>query len=59
VIAKMDATANYVDPSYQVQGFPTIKFFPAGEKKDILTYEGTRTFEDIVEFVNANRNSKK
>jgi len=58
VIAKIDATANYVDPAYEVKGFPSIRFFPAGDKSDILNYEGTRTFDDLVEFVKASRNSK-
>jgi len=58
VIAKMDATANYVNPAFGVRGFPSILFFPAGDKSDVLTYEGTRTFDDLVEFVNENRNSK-
>jgi len=58
VIAKMDATANYVNSAYGVRGFPSILFFPAGDKSDVLTYEGTRTFDDLVEFVNENRNSK-
>jgi len=58
VIAKMDATANYVDPSYGVRGFPSIIFFPAGDKSDLIKYEGTRTFDDLLEFVNSNRNSK-
>ena len=56
VIAKIDATANYIDPAFKVEGFPTIKFFPAGDKTDFLSYEGTRTLDDIIEFVNANLN---
>jgi protein disulfide isomerase family A protein 3 len=60
VIAKMDATSNYLDPIYAIKGFPTIKFFPAGEKRnrDIMTYEGARTYDAIVDYVKANRNSK-
>eukprot|EP00009_Paramoeba_aestuarina_P000350 CAMPEP_0201513850 /NCGR_PEP_ID=MMETSP0161_2-20130828/5813_1 /ASSEMBLY_ACC=CAM_ASM_000251 /TAXON_ID=180227 /ORGANISM="Neoparamoeba aestuarina, Strain SoJaBio B1-5/56/2" /LENGTH=452 /DNA_ID=CAMNT_0047910223 /DNA_START=97 /DNA_END=1455 /DNA_ORIENTATION=+ len=58
VISKMDATANYVDPLLSVQGFPTIKFFPAGAKNDVVSYEGDRTLEDLIEFVNTNRNSQ-
>jgi protein disulfide-isomerase A1 len=58
VIAKMDGTANFVDASLDIKGFPTLKFFPAGDKVDILTYEGTRTLDDLVEFVTSNRNTK-
>lgn len=32
IIAKMDATANEVE-SFTVEGFPTLKYFPAGGKK--------------------------
>ena len=38
VIAKMDATANFVDPAYGIQGFPTLKFFPSGSN-DVLEYQ--------------------
>jgi protein disulfide isomerase len=58
VIAKIDATANFVNPAFGVRGFPSIIFFPAGDKSDPIKYEGTRTFDDLLEFVNANRNSK-
>merc|ERR1739848_512826 len=49
VIAKSDATANeFAD--VEVQGFPTLKFFPAGERK-IEDYSGGRTLEDFVKFL--------
>jgi protein disulfide-isomerase A1 len=57
IIAKMDATANYVNPALGIQGFPTLKFFPS-ESNDVVDYEGDRTLEDIVEFVSSNRNSQ-
>jgi protein disulfide isomerase family A protein 3 len=56
VIAKIDGTANYIDDAYKVEGFPTIKFFPAGDKSDVLPYEGTRTLDDLIEFVTTNSN---
>lgn len=49
VIAKVDATAN--DVPDEIQGFPTIKLFPAGDKKNPVTYEGARTVEDLVKFI--------
>jgi len=49
VIAKIDSTAND-NPSVAVQGFPTLYFFPAGDKTPI-EYEGDRTFESLVSFV--------
>jgi protein disulfide-isomerase A1 len=48
----MDATANDVPPSvgFQVSGFPTIKFKPAGTG-DFIDYEGDRSLESLIEFV--------
>jgi protein disulfide-isomerase A1 len=51
VIAKIDASANDVDPSYGVRGFPTLKFFPANNKKSPIGYEGDRSLEDMERFV--------
>jgi len=50
VIAKMDSTANEV-AAVQIQGFPTLKFFPAGSD-EIIDYNGGRTLDALVEFVN-------
>lgn len=41
IIAKMDATANEVE-SIVIQGFPTIKYFPAGGK-EVHTHIHTNT----------------
>merc|ERR1712088_601169 len=50
VIAMSDATANeFAD--VEVQGFPTIKFFPAGEGAEMQDYNGGRTLEDFVKFL--------
>ena len=51
-IAKVDATAN--DVPDEVQGFPTIKLFPAGSKSEPLTYSGSRTIEDLAAFIKEN-----
>lgn len=51
-IAKIDATAN--DVPDEIQGFPTIKLFPAGGKAEPLTYSGSRTIEDLAAFVKEN-----
>lgn len=48
-IAKVDATAN--DVPDEIQGFPTIKLFPAGGKEEPITYSGSRTIEDLAEFI--------
>ena len=51
-IAKVDATAN--DVPDEIQGFPTIKLFPAGGKEEPITYSGSRTMEDLAEFIKEN-----
>jgi protein disulfide-isomerase A1 len=52
VIAKVDATAN--DVPDDIQGFPTIKLYPAGDKEAAVTYSGSRTVEDLIEFIKEN-----
>uniref|UniRef100_A0A8B9RJ15 protein disulfide-isomerase n=1 Tax=Astyanax mexicanus TaxID=7994 RepID=A0A8B9RJ15_ASTMX len=51
VIAKMDATANDVPLDYDVQGFPTIYFAPAGQKDQPRRYEGGREVSDFISFL--------
>jgi protein disulfide-isomerase A1 len=50
----MDATENDLPPSvpFRVSGFPTLKFKPAGSR-DFVDYEGDRSLESLVEFVEA------
>jgi protein disulfide-isomerase A1 len=55
-IAKVDATAN--DVPDEIQGFPTIKLFPAGAKTEPITYSGSRTIEDLAKFVAENGKHK-
>ncbi|KAL8947764.1 MAG: hypothetical protein Q9222_005985, partial [Ikaeria aurantiellina] len=52
VIAKVDATAN--DVPDEISGFPTIKLFPAGSKDSPITYSGSRTIEDLANFIKEN-----
>lgn len=56
VIAKVDATAN--DVPEKVQGFPTIKLFPAGKKSSPIDYSGSRTLEDMAAFIKDNGSHK-
>ena len=51
-VAKVDATAN--DVPDEIQGFPTIKLFPAGGKDEPITYSGSRSIEDLAEFIKEN-----
>lgn len=48
----MDATAN--DVPDEIQGFPTIKLFPAGSKDSPVDYSGSRTVEDLAQFIKEN-----
>jgi len=54
LIAKMDATENDLPPSvpFRVSGFPTLKFKTAGSR-DFVDYEGDRSLESLIEFVEA------
>jgi protein disulfide-isomerase A1 len=53
VIAKMDATANDPPPSYNVNGFPTIKFLRAGAEKAV-DYDGGRDAASFVKYLQEN-----
>lgn len=52
VVAKLDATAHGdVAAKFDVKGYPTIKWFPAGSTEG-EDYNGGRDAADIVEFIN-------
>ncbi|KAL2892948.1 Protein disulfide-isomerase [Bienertia sinuspersici] len=54
VIAKLDATANDLpDDTFDVKGYPTMYFRTASGK--IVSYDGDRTKEDMIEFIQKNR----
>lgn len=55
VIAKVDATEN--DTPAKIEGFPTIIFYPAGDKSNPLTFEGDRSVEAMSAFIKENRKS--
>lgn len=53
VIAKIDAdTERDIGTEFEISGFPTIKFFPKGDDKTPIAYEGARTEAGFVEFLN-------
>lgn len=56
-IAKLDHTANDV-PGLQLEGYPTMILYPAGDKKNPIRFEGERTFEGISEFIRDNGKNK-
>ncbi|KAH6637780.1 protein disulfide-isomerase [Boeremia exigua] len=55
-IAKVDATLN--DVPDEIQGFPTIKLFAAGKKDAPIDYSGSRTVEDLLQFIKENGSHK-
>merc|ERR1712097_225441 len=55
IIAKMDSTANEVE-SVSIQGFPTLKFFPA-DATEPMDYDGARDLDGFVTFLEANAKS--
>lgn len=50
VIAKSDATLNEFD-GVEVQGFPTLKYFPKGEDAAMMDYNGGRDLDSLIKFV--------
>ncbi|KAK4572791.1 hypothetical protein RGQ29_030994 [Quercus rubra] len=54
VIAKLDATANDIpSDTFDVKGYPTLYFKSANG--DLLQYDGDRTKEGIIEYIEKNR----
>ncbi|XVF36934.1 hypothetical protein REPUB_Repub19eG0101800 [Reevesia pubescens] len=54
LIAKLDATANDIaDENFDIKGYPTIYFRTANG--NVTPYEGDRTKEDIIDFIEKNR----
>lgn len=51
VIAKFDATANDVPPSFEVRGFPTLYWVPKGDKLNPVPYHGGREVKDFIKFI--------
>ena len=55
LITTLDATANEVE-GINIRGFPTLKFFKAGgDGRSEVDYEGDRTLEALMDFVEKNR----
>ncbi|GMM51434.1 protein disulfide isomerase [Starmerella bacillaris] len=49
VIAKLDHTENEVPD--KITGYPTIKLFPAGDKKNPITFESARDLKSFIKFI--------
>lgn len=52
IVAKVDATAN--DVPDEIQGFPTIKLYPAKAKDSPIEYSGSRSVDDLAKFIKEN-----
>lgn len=50
IVAKMDSTANEIE-TVKVHSFPTLKFFPAGDERKVIDYNGERTLEGFTKFL--------
>lgn len=50
MIAKMDSTANEY-PGLDVRGFPTLLFYKKGEKSSPKTYDGERTLDAMLQYL--------
>ncbi|XP_038633011.1 protein disulfide-isomerase [Scyliorhinus canicula] len=50
VIGKMDATANEIE-SVKIHSFPTLKYFPASTERSIIDFNGERTLESFIKFL--------
>jgi protein disulfide-isomerase A6 len=60
VVAKVDADKHReLGERYGVQGFPTIKFFPAGSDKKGEDYQRGRSVEDFIQFLNEKANAHR
>lgn len=53
IVAKMDSTVNEV-ASVSVQGFPTLKFYPAGSDRRVLDFNGGRELADLKKYLDEN-----
>jgi protein disulfide-isomerase A6 len=52
VIAKVDADAHReLGSRFDVKGFPTLKFFPNGNAEESEKYEGGRSEDDLISFI--------
>jgi protein disulfide-isomerase A6 len=55
IVANIDAVEfKDIAGKYDIKGYPTIKFFPKGENKTSIEYEGGRSEKDFIKFLNEN-----
>jgi len=49
---KIDATANFIPSEFEVRGYPSIFFVPAGKGNRPTKYDGNREMEDFESYIN-------
>lgn len=55
-IAKVDATVSRnLASKYGIKGYPTLIFFPKGNKDKTINYEGQRSAEDMSSWLNSQK----
>jgi len=57
-ISKIDATANYVPSQFEVRGFPSIFWVPAGKGTSPVKYDGEREMKDFEEYIKEHASKK-
>jgi len=57
-IAKIDATNNFVPSAFEVRGFPSIFWVPAGKGEKPEKYEGGREMDDFEKFIKKHASKK-
>jgi len=59
-VAKIDATANFIPDAFEVRGYPSIFFVPAGKGDKPSKYEGGRELNEFEDYLksHASKNSK-
>lgn len=57
MVAAMDATAHQVPAGFEVQGYPTVLFLPASNKKSPVAYEGPRDAASMISYIRKHRTS--
>ncbi|XP_022644692.1 protein disulfide-isomerase A4-like isoform X2 [Varroa destructor] len=57
-VAKLDAAHNEFPDEFAITGYPTLFFVPTGDKKNPVKFVGERNFENVIDFIEKNRNGK-
>ncbi|KAK2957061.1 putative Protein disulfide-isomerase [Blattamonas nauphoetae] len=56
IFAQIESTETQLMTQFNIQGYPTLKFFPANQTTPKLNYNGKRTITDLLDWVSTNHN---